>query len=99
MNKWLSSGVLFVLIAIIFLYKPFVIAAFWTWFITPAFSIPVPAFHVVIGLSLLFSFVTSYGKEGVAVIAGETWIKKIVTNGIVMPTVYLAIGYAIHSFI
>lgn len=99
MNKWLSSGVLFVLIAIIFLYKPFVIAAFWTWFITPAFSIPVPAFHVVIGLSLLFSFVTSYGKEGVDIIDGQTWIRKIVTNGIIMPTVYLAIGYAIHSFI
>ncbi len=87
-------GIMAVMIAILSIWRGFVLVKLWTWFVVPTFGLPALTMAPAIGFSLLVGFLVY--QYSAADSAAETNNKNVAFVGVIYPLIVLVIGYVVH---
>lgn len=98
-NELAAGCVTIILVGVVgVVYGGWVVSVLWSWFVVPLFAVPALSVAQAIGLSIVIAVFTHQVQES------ETdglWdaIGKSIGAALVTPTMYLAMGWIVQSFL
>lgn len=77
----------------------YVMTILWGWFVTPAFGLAVPSIPIMLGLSLILSYITHQTIYTEDNREPNTMLWSALVHSLVRPLITLGVGYIIHIYV